>query len=149
MGLLFVTFTTSEGIADRGEVSYATWHKWISKDYVFGPYDAIVCVYNTIEGYRQRTGDRETIAFLVNDDTDPLDGYWRVVKREVHERFPTDDDKPHVRALAGQPRSYGTPPDELLPPFSDWSVDLGAEVTPRAIREVDVFKPRQRLSDAN
>lgn len=32
MRLLYVTFIISEGIADRGEVSYDTWNEWVAED---------------------------------------------------------------------------------------------------------------------
>lgn len=129
-------------MADRGEVSYDTWERWASESYVFGPYDSIVCVYGAIEGYDASTGDRETIAFLANSEDDPYDGYWRVVKREVYERFTGDVDRPQFDFLVGQPRSFAHPADEMLPPFSDWSVDVGSEVDSRSIREVHSYRPR-------
>lgn len=143
MRLLYVSFILSEGIADRGEVSYETWQEWIADAYVFGPYDAIVCVYNTLEGYFEGSGDRETIAHLVNDPADAYDGYWRVVKREVYERYVPTDPDPRRARLAGLPRSYAHPPDELLPPFSDWSVEIGSTISPRSVREVDAYRPGQ------
>jgi hypothetical protein len=73
---------------------------------------------------------------------DRYDGYWRVVKREVYERFLERDVGSHHAWLVGQPRSYATPIDELLPPFSDWSVDIGSTAAPRSIREVDAYRPR-------
>lgn len=111
---------------------------------VFGPYDAIVCVYNTLEGYFEGSGDRETLAYLVDDPSDEYDGYWRVAKREVYERFLATDPRPYRARLGGRPRSFATPPDELLPPFSDWSIDIGSTVSPRSIREVDAHRPGRR-----
>ena len=141
MRLLYVTFWISEGIADRREVSYDTWDQWVAEDYVYGPYDSIVCVYNTIKGLYEGSGERETIALFEEDPNEPYCGYWRVVRREVHERFSATDFHPGRARLAGQPRRYATRPDERLPPFSDWSIDIGTTKSPRSIREVDVEAP--------
>lgn len=142
MSGLYLSFYISEGIADRGEVDYATWHRWIAEDYVYGPYDAIVCVYGTIEGYDRETGDRETLAHLVDRPGDRYDGYWRVVKREVYERFVFDFGRPQFDFLVRQPLAYACPDDERLPPFSDWSVDVVADASVRRVREVEAYRPR-------